>query len=58
MLANHDGDEFVRRVNKIIPLSAGRISEQIAGVSPLLPVVSDLITVERNREFLAGQIGH
>jgi len=57
-LSRHDGDEFVRRVNEIIPLSAGRVSEQIAGVTPLLPVVSDLITVERHREFMTGTIGH
>lgn len=54
-LPNHDGDEFVRRVDEIIPLSAGRIREQIAGVPPLLPVLSDLPTVERYREFLTGK---
>lgn len=40
-------------MDEIIPLSSGRIREQIAGVTALPPVASDLVTVESCREFLA-----
>ena len=47
-LPNHDGHEFVCCVDKVIPLSAGRISEHIAGITSLALVMSDLVTVERH----------
>lgn len=57
-LAGDDGHEFVRRMDEIVPLSPGRIGEQIARVTPLLPVVGDLLLYGRYREFMRGKIGH
>lgn len=46
-LAGHDGHKLIRCVDEIIPLLAGRISEEITGVAPLSPVAGDLVTVWR-----------
>jgi hypothetical protein len=57
-LAGHDGHKFVRRMDKIIPLSAGRIGEQVTGVASPSPVTGDLVSVGGYREFMLGKIGH
>jgi hypothetical protein len=54
----HHSHELVRRVDKIIPLSAGWVGEHITGVAPPTPVSSHLVTVERHWEFLTGEIRH
>lgn len=54
----HHDHQLVRPVNEIIPLPAGRIGKHVARVTPLAPVLSDLVTVERDWEFLMGEIGH
>ncbi len=57
-LPDHDGHELIRRMDEIIPLTVWRVSEHIAGVAALVPVASDLVAVERHREFLVGEMGH
>jgi hypothetical protein len=57
-LPHHDSHKLVRRMDEIIPLSARRVGEYITGVAPPAPVLSDLVTVERRLEFLAGEVGH
>jgi len=57
-LANYYSHEFVRRVDKIIPLSAGWVGEHITGVAPPVPVVRHLVMVDRHRKFLTREIGH
>lgn len=57
-LADHDAHKFVRRMDEIIPLLAGRIGEEITGVAALSPVAGDLVSVGRYREFMLGKIGH
>lgn len=54
----HHGHQLVRHMDEIIPLSAGWIGKHIAGVAAPAPVVGDQITVEGNRKFLAGEVGH
>lgn len=44
----HNDHQLIRRVYEIIPLSAGRVGEQVAGVASAVPIVSDLVTVERD----------
>lgn len=54
----HHGHQLVRRVDEIIPLSSGWVGEHITGVAPPVPVLSHLVMINRNREFLTGEIGH
>lgn len=54
----HNDHQLVRCMDEIIPLSAGLVGEQVAGVAPPAPVMRDLVTIERDCEFLMGVIGH
>jgi hypothetical protein len=42
-------------MDEVIPLPAGLVDENIAKVATLAPVLSDLVTVERNRELLTRE---
>lgn len=53
----HHGHHLVRRVYEIVPLPTGRVGEQVAGEAAPAPILSYLITVERNREFLMSEVG-
>lgn len=53
----HDGHEFIRRMDEIIPLSSGRVGEHVAGIAPLAPVLGHLVTIEWHWEFLVGETG-
>lgn len=54
----HNGHQLVRHMDEIIPLPAGRVGKHVARVTAPGPVLSDLVTVERYREFLRGEVGH
>jgi len=45
-------------MDEVIPPSAGWLDERITGIAPPDSVVSDLITVERNRELMTGKVRH
>lgn len=54
----HDGHELVRGMDEIIPLSAWRIGEHITRIASTVPVLNDLVTIERQREFMENEMGH
>ena len=54
----HHDHQLVRPVNEIIPLPSGWVGKYIAGIAPLAPVSRDLVTVERDWEFLMGKVRH
>lgn len=54
-LAGDDGHEFVRRMDEIIPLSAGRSGEQVTGVASPSPVSGDLVSVGGVSRIYVGQ---
>lgn len=54
-LPDYDSYQLVRRMDEVIPLSARRVRKHITGIAPPVPVVSDLVTVERRRKFLTSE---
>lgn len=56
--SRHNGHELVCGMDEAIPLASGWVDEYITGVAPPAPVSSHLVTVDRHREFITGEIGH
>ena len=51
-LSHHDGHEFVRCVDEIIPRSSWRVGKQITGVASPSPVLGDVVSVGGGMENL------
>jgi hypothetical protein len=42
-------------MDEIIPLASRRVGKYIAGIASPAPVLLDLVTIERQGEFLTGE---
>lgn len=51
----HHDHQLVRRMDEIIPLASRRVGKYIAGIASPAPVLLDLVTIERQGEFLTGE---